>query len=78
MAPGTFTYASHAVMFVELTLGMAHRAEPFVNPKFSNTFKLASPASQAKNSAHIALRGSNIVDGFKKGGYLSIGTGADR
>ena len=76
MAPGNFTYASHAAMFVGFTPGTALQSEPFVNPKFSKIFKMAGPASRGKSPEFIALQGKNIVDGFKKSGYLTIGSGA--
>lgn len=76
MAPGNFTYGSHAAMFVGFTPGIAQRAEPFVNPKFGKIFKMVGAGYPGKGTEHIVLQGRNIVDGFKKRGYLAIGSGA--
>ena len=45
MAPGNFTYSSHAAMFVGFTPGVAERAEPFINPKYGKIFRLKSQLS---------------------------------
>jgi len=76
MAPGNFTYGSHAAMFVGFTPGVAHRSEPFVNPKFGKIFKLVGAGFPGKGTEHIELQGSNIVDGLKRKGYLTVGSGA--
>ena len=76
MAPGNFTYSSHAAMFEGFTPGIAQRAEPFVNPKYSKIFKMQGPASKGKSPEFISLHGRNIVDGLKRRGFLTIGSGA--
>jgi hypothetical protein len=76
MAPGTFTYASHAAMFVGFTPGVAERAEPFVNPKFGKIFKLVGAGFLGKGLEHLTLTGRNIIDGFRRMGYLTVGSGA--
>ena len=79
MAPGNFTYSSHAAMFVGFTPGDPSRAEPFVNPKFGKMFRLSGPHFPNKAApAHFVLDGHSIVDGFKRRGYKTIGTGAAR
>lgn len=76
MAPGNFTYGSHAAMFVGFTPGVAQQAAPFVNPKFGKIFKMVGAGFPGKGSEYIALQGRNIIDGLKKSGYLTIGSGA--
>ncbi len=76
MAPGNFTYGSHAAMFVGFTPGVAPLAEPFINPKFGKIFKMVGAGFPGKSTEHMALQGRNIVDGFKRLGYLTIGSGA--
>jgi len=76
MAPANFTYASHAAMFVGFTPGVAELREPWVNPKFSKIFKLAGPAFPGKARDRFSLEGRSIVDGFRRKGYLTAGSGA--
>ncbi|OIR06739.1 hypothetical protein GALL_109870 [mine drainage metagenome] len=76
MAPGNFTYGSHAAMFVGFTPGIAARAEPFVNPKFGKIFKIAGGGFPGKGTEFMTLTGRNIVDGLKRKGYLTLGSGA--
>lgn len=76
MAPATFTYASHCAMFVGFTPGVAERAEPFINPKFGKIFKMVGSTLPAKGTEHITLEGKNIIDGFARRGYRTIGSGA--
>lgn len=76
MAPGNFTYGSHAAMFVGFTPGVAERRESFVNPKYGKIFKLVGPGFTAKGTEHFTLSGENIIIGFKNLGYLTIGSSA--
>jgi hypothetical protein len=76
MAPGNYTYASHAAMFVGFTPGMSSVQEPFLNPKFGRIFKMAHPPPLHTRRDFVALEGANIVEGFERLGYETIGTGA--
>ena len=76
MAPGSFTYGSHAAMFVGFTPGIGSRFEPHLNPKFGKIFKLVGGGFPGKGTEHITLTGRNIIDGFKIKGYATLGTGA--
>ncbi len=76
MAPGNFTYGSHASMFVGFTPGVAGVRVSFLNPKFGKIFKLVGAGYPGKGTEHITLTGRNIIDGFKRQGYLAIGSGA--
>lgn len=76
MAPGNFTYGSHAAMFVGFTPGVAGVRQSFVNPKYGKIFKLAGAGFPAKGTEHFTLVGGSIVEGFSKKGYLTIGSGA--
>jgi hypothetical protein len=76
MAPGNYTYGSHAAMFVGFTPGVFDVSEPFVNPKFGRIFKMAYPPALNTRRDFVALQGSNIVEGFGRLGYKTIGTGA--
>jgi membrane-anchored protein YejM (alkaline phosphatase superfamily) len=75
MAPGNFTYGSHAAMFVGFTPGVANKFEPYVNSKYGKIFRILSGGLPGK-AEHFVLTGRNIIDGFKRLGYLTIGSGA--
>jgi hypothetical protein len=76
MAPGSFTYASHSAMFVGFTPGVAEKNEPYVNPKFGKIFRMGGIGFPGKGTDYFCLEGRNIIDGFRRKGYLTIGTGA--
>ncbi len=76
MAPGNFTYSSHSAMFVGFTPGLASEKQAFLNPKFAKIFRMDNGGHPGRQSPHFALSGHNIIEGFKRKGYLTIGTGA--
>lgn len=75
-APSHFTFGSHAAMFAGFTPGVASVAAPLINPKFGKIFKLVGPAFPGKGSEGFTLEGKNIIEGFKRLGYLTLGSGA--
>lgn len=75
-APSHFTYGSHLAMFVGFTPGDGLRAEPFVNPKFGKIFRMTGGADRSHGEDAFHLSGRNIIDGFKRLGHRTIGTGA--
>lgn len=75
MAPGNFTYSSHAAMFVGFTPGVSTKCQPYVNSKYGKIFRILSGGLPGKVE-HFILKGRNIIDGFKRIGYLTIGSGA--
>ena len=76
MAPGYFTYASHAAMFVGFTPGIAGAEDPYINPKYCKVFKMDGGGSAGMAKPFVKLRGRNIVEGFNRLGHLTIGTGS--
>lgn len=74
-APSNFTFGSHAAMFVGFTPGIAEKKESFLNPKFGKVFKMVNGGYSGKGTEFITLKGENIIEGFKKKGYITIGTG---
>jgi len=76
MAPGNNTFSSHSAMFVGFTPGVAGVKRSFVNPKFGRIFKMVDGGFQGKGREHVTLEGKNIITGFKRKGYHTIGTGA--
>jgi hypothetical protein len=75
-APSYFTFGSHAAMFAGFTPGVASVAAPLINPKFGKIFKLAGPAFPGKGGEGFILEGQNILEGFKRLGYVVLGSGA--
>lgn len=78
MAPSYFTYGSHAAMFVGFTPGVAEVEQPFLNPKYGKIFRVVGPDFPGKSREHVVLKGRNIIDGFRRNGFLTVGTGAVR
>lgn len=76
MAPGNFTYASHAAMFIGFTPGIAGVKEPFLNPKFSKIFKVTGGGYRGKGFEFMKLKGPNIIVGLQRIGYKTFGSGA--
>ena len=75
-APSYFTFGSHMAMFAGFTPGVATVAAPLINPKFGKIFKLAGAAFPGKGGEGFALGGRNIIEGFKRLDYPTLGTGA--
>lgn len=76
MAPGNFTFASHAAMFVGFTPGVAERRQPYVNPKLCKIFKMEGAGFVGNSEPFLTLPGRNIVDGLNRLGHLTLGSGA--
>lgn len=76
MAPGSFTYSSHAAMFMGFTPGIAEVKELFLNPKYAKFFRMEGATKPLSNRDHMVLAGRNIVDGLKRKGYRALGTAA--
>jgi hypothetical protein len=73
MAPSYFTFGSHAAMFVGFTPGIASAKEKFLNPKYGKIFRLEAAGSPGQRPGHFMLSGPNIVSGFARLGYVTIG-----
>jgi hypothetical protein len=76
MAPAHFTFASHAAIFVGFTPGVPELAAPFVNPKFAKIFKMQESGFPGYDNAFMSFEGRNIIEGFRKKGYATLGSGA--
>jgi hypothetical protein len=76
MAPSHFTFGSHASMFAGFTPGVADGSGiPYANPKYARIFKLRV-LSPGLVKPYFELDGRNIVDGFRRLGFLALGSGA--
>jgi hypothetical protein len=76
LAPAAFTFASHAAMFVGFTPWVPGTAEPYLNPKFARIFKLVGTGFEGNGREFVALEGRSIVQGFRRLGFATIGSGA--
>src|ERR1700733_9917055 len=78
MAPSYFTFGSHAAMFVEFTPGIAAAKQAWLNPKYGKIFQLDFAGSAGRRPGCFRLSGPNIIAGFARLGYLTIGTAGVR
>lgn len=76
MAPSHFTFGSHQAMFAGFTPGLAEVQAPHVNPKFAKLFKLMGGGFPGRGGEFLCLDGRSLVDGLRRRGYLTLGTGA--
>ena len=76
-APSYFTFGSHAAFWMGFTPGVLGASKPWLNPKAGKLFRM-SHSGHFGSDTHQAFRleGSNIVEGFRRQGYRTIGTGA--
>lgn len=75
-SPSYFTFGSHSAMFAGFTPGISSKKESFLNPKFGKIFKMINAGFAGKGTEHITLEGENIIHGFNKLDYVTIGSGA--
>ena len=77
LAPSYFTYGSHAAFWMGFTPGVVGSAEPWLNPKAGKLFRMAF-AGHAGHDGEQSFRldGANLIEGFRRQGYRTIGTGA--
>ena len=76
-SPSYFTYGSHAAFWMGFTPGISSKSEiPWLNPKAGKLFRMKSSAASQHGNNAFELVGSNIVEGFRKLGYFTLGTGA--
>ena len=75
-APGNFTYSSHMAMFMGFTPGDPQARQTGVNPKYGKIFRMSQGGIAGQQCEHFLLQGRNIVDGFGRMGYLTLGSGA--
>ena len=75
-APSHFTYGSHAAFWVGFTPGLAECSTPWLNPKRGKLFRMTYAGSTGQDGDGFQLTGANIVEGFRRLGYLTAGSGA--
>jgi hypothetical protein len=76
-APSYFTYGSHAAFWMGFTPGVEGSAEPWLNPKAGKLFRMAFAGHAGQDGEQsFRLEGANIIEGFRRQGYCTIGSGA--
>lgn len=76
MAPSHFTLASHAAMWVGTTPGIPGLGQPVLDPKAGRLFRLTTQSIGGGPGDVFALDGATLIEGFRRRGYLTLGTGA--
>ena len=77
LAPSYFTYGSHAAFWMGFTPGVIGSAEPWLNPKAGKLFRMAFAGHSGQDGDQsFRLEGANIIEGFRRQGYCTIGSGA--
>ncbi|MGO9337250.1 MAG: sulfatase-like hydrolase/transferase [Terracidiphilus sp.] len=75
MAPSYMTFASHSAMFVGFTPGLATVRQSLLNPKYGKLFRLEAAGFPGRQPGAFQLSGPNIISGFRRLGYATIGSG---
>jgi hypothetical protein len=75
-SPSHFTYGAHAAFFMGFTPGDPARPEPYVNSKYAKIFRMTGGGHRGPAAPWIELEGRNLIDGFRRRGYRTIGSGA--
>lgn len=76
LAPSYFTYGSHAAFWMGFTPGVIGSSDPWLNPKAGKLFRMAFAGSPGRDADGFLLEGTSVVEGFRRCGYKTIGTGA--
>ena len=75
-APSHFTYGSHAAFWMGFTPGVADCDQPLINPKAGKLFRMAFAGRAGSDRDGFELEGASVIEGFRRRGYRTIGTGA--
>ena len=76
-SPSYFTFGSHSSFWMGFTPGVTGSTLPFLNPKAGKLFRMAHAVKSSEQpTSGFTLFGSNIIEGFRRLGYLTLGSGA--
>ena len=76
-SPSYFTYGSHAAFWMGFTPGISTKTKfPWVNPKSGKLFRMSHSAASSSGEDAFQLMGSNIIEGFRRLDYYTLGSGA--
>ena len=77
LAPSYFTYGSHAAIWMGFTPGVARSRQPWLNPKAGKLFRMAFAGHAGHDGEQsFRLEGANVIEGFRRQGYRTIGSGS--
>ena len=77
LAPSHFTYGSHAAFWMGFTPGSLAVESLGSNPKAGKLFRMAFAGhTGVDGGGAFRLIGSSIVEGFRRQGYLTLGSGS--
>jgi len=76
LAPSHFTYGSHASFWMGFTPGVINCKDKFLNPKKGKLFRMIFGGFSESKNDEYSLIGKNIIDGFNRKHYYTIGSGA--
>lgn len=76
-APSHFTYGSHAAFWMGFTPGVSTSRTPWLNPKAGKVFRMAHGGGwNPRENPPFLLDGANLVEGFRRLGHRTLGSGA--
>ena len=75
-SPSYFTYGSHAAIWMGFTPGVTRSNQPWLNPKAGKLLRMANAGFAGNETDGIQLNGPNMIEGFRRAGYHTIGSGA--
>lgn len=75
-SPSYFTYGSHSAMWMGFLPGLSNVMQPWLNPKAGKLFRMAFSGHKGDCSGSFLLEGENIIDGFNRLGYRTLGSGS--
>ncbi len=76
-APSYFTYGSHAAFWMGFTPGVPGCDRPWLNPKRGKLFRMLYGGTEKQaEPGSFQLQGPNLVEGFRRLGHRTIGSGA--
>nr|WP_271488476.1 hypothetical protein [Synechococcus sp. AH-779-G23] len=58
------------------TPGVLGSSQPWLNPKAGKLFRMAFAGSSGRDDECFRLQGANLVEGFRRQGYFTLGSGA--
>jgi len=77
LSPSYFTYGSHAAFWMGFTPGVVGSSNPWLNPKAGKLFRMAFAGHVGHDGEKsFQLAGANLIEGFRRQGYCTIGSGA--
>lgn len=75
---GTFTLPAHMSFFMGYLPRVLMANKPYYNPEVRQLWRLIGGRNRPLESVGIMLEGSNILDGYSKLGFYTIGVGGVR